>query len=201
MPSVTDLDSRIAVLVYGQRTITYTTDEFPTRNALLRLPPLEQIAVVCERYRFWMLNYAQELVQKPNAGYAALALLNSYFDMIAQLSGHATKGTSEPIKEGLRMVFAELKTESPIVDLLEKRLRNPMAHMGATSDHVILMELYEEPLVWGKFRGVKAIVINPRLWVKRISEHFEEFSSQLQDPDPKYNGLRKDFLARIAKPA
>jgi hypothetical protein len=198
MPVVNDLDSKIAVLIYGQRTITYTTQEFPTRNALVKLDPEEQIAIVCERYKLWMLEIADGLTENPNAGYAILAILNSYFDMIAQLSGYM--GTpKDRVKHGLKMVFPELQNDLGIVDLLEDRLRNPMAHMGITKDNIILIDLYDDPLVWGNFRAVEAIVINPRLWVRKIRTHFERFTLELFDPSPQYDQLRQDFLNRIAR--
>ena len=202
MPLANDLDSSIGALVYGQRTILYTTQEFPTRNALVKLPPDEQIEIVCERYKHWLLSYARKLAQEPNTGYALLALLNSYFDMIASLSGHfSERSSNKRVKLGLPMVFRELATEPQVVTMLVKYLRNPMAHMGTTSDHIILIDLYEEPIVWGSFHALEAIVINPRLWAMRICEHFDEFVNELRDPDPKYNQRRKDFLDRISQPA
>jgi hypothetical protein len=202
MPAVNDLDKQIQVLVYGQRTVIYTTQEFPTRNALIKLPPDDQIAVVCERYKLWMLKIVGDLVQRPDTGYAILAILNSYFDMIAQLSGFDGLKPSQRVKEGLKLVFHELKNEPDIVNGLEDRLRNPMAHMGVTKDSIVLIDLYTEPIVWGKFRGSEAIVINPRLWAKRIIQHFDEFSSQLLDAaDPDYHKLRTNFLSRIKRSA
>ncbi len=201
MPHVTDLDSKIDVLIYGQRTVIYTTQEFPTRNALVKLPPDEQISLVCERYKLWMLDIANELALNPNAGYAILAILNSYFDMIAQLSGFANIKPEERVLIGLKNVFPELNAEPDILAEINKNLRNPMAHMSITKDNVILIDLYDDALVWGNFREVRAIVINPRLWVKRISEHFEEFCVNVSDLEPRYDQLRKHFLARIARTA
>ncbi|MFN8448065.1 MAG: hypothetical protein U0521_05625 [Anaerolineae bacterium] len=201
MPEVNDLDDRIGILIYGQSQIIYSTQEFPTRNALVKLPNDEQIALVCDRYKLWMLNIAEELTQNPNAAYAILALLNSYFDMIASLSGYANKYPKERVKIGLALVFKELAAQSHIVDLLEDRLRNPMAHMGMTKDHIILIDEYNEPVVWGKYHGIDAIVINARLWVKHIAQHFEEFSANLRDPAPQFDQLRSHFLKRISEPA
>lgn len=199
MLRVNDLDEKIGVLVYGQRTIIYTTQELPTRNALSKLPQDEQIAVVCERYKMWMLQFAVELINQPNAGYAALSILNSYFDMIAQFSGHSHDDNSvkKRVEIGLKAVFPELEDNPGIATLLAKHLRNPMAHMGMTEDSIVLIELYDEPLVWGSFHGEEALVINPRLWVKQISDHFEEFYAMLRDPSPEFDELRRRFLQRI----
>jgi len=199
MPEKNDLDSKITSLIYGVR--VYVTQEFPTRQALIKLPPDEQIEVACGRYRFWVLKHAQELAEQPDAGYTALMVLLSYFDMIAQLSGVIGKPDVRA-EEGLKLVFPELVKEPQIVDEIVMRFRNPLAHMGATRDHVILIELYDEPLVWGTFKGVpNVIVINPRLWVKQIIQHFDQFEANLRNPDSKYDQLRKDFLNRIANPA
>lgn len=199
MPAVNDLDSQITILVYGQRTIIYTTQEFPTRKALLKLSPDEQIAIVCERYKLWILKVVEDLAKRPDTGYAILAMLNSYFDMIAQLSGFDNLRPGQRVREGLKLVFHELKNEPNIVNELEDRLRNPMAHMGTTKDIIVLIDQYPEPIVWGKFKGSDAIVINPRLWAMRIVEHFTEFSSLLLDTaDPNYHTSRTNFLKRIS---
>jgi len=208
-----DLDERIKMLVYGKVIRVYTTGEFPTRNALQRLPDEERIDVVCERYKMWILDIAADLSANPDAGYAALALLNSYFEMIAQLSGYKPperescekKKRDEDfvteVEYGLKKVFVELEHEPEIAAEIRKRLRNPMAHMGVTQDLVIIIDEFDEPLVWGPYKGQQAIVINPRLWVKRISEHFEQFHADLRSPDPAYDDLRAAFLARIARKA
>ena len=121
--------------------------------------------------------------------------------MIASLSGHAHKKPKDRVKSGIPLVFKELGSHPDIVELLEDRLRNPMAHMGITKDHVILIDYYDEPIVWGKFRNEDAIVINARLWAKCICEHFEEFSSNLKNPSPVFDDLRQHFLQRIKNPA
>lgn len=201
MPLVNDLDSKIEALVYGQRNIVYVTQEFPTRNALVKLPEDEQIDLVCQRYKFWTLRFAEELSQRPDGGYAALLLLNPYFDMIASLSGYATEKPETRVKNGIPMVFPELATESKVVEELFERLRNPMAHMGITRDRIILLDEFEEAIVWGPYRGTDAIVINPRLWVKRISQHFDEFTARLRNQSPENDALRGHFIKRIAGPA
>jgi hypothetical protein len=119
--------------------------------------------------------------------------------MIAQLSG-STGDHRVLVQDGLKKVFPELVKEQVILEELVNRLRNPMAHMGATQDHIILIDLYDKPLVWGRYRRKEAIVINPRLWVGRICEHFDEFFTQLRDPNPKYDPLRQSFLKRLKRP-
>ncbi len=121
--------------------------------------------------------------------------------MIASLSGYAHEKPKDRVKTGMTLVFKELGSQPNIVELLEDRLRNPMAHMGITKDHVILIDLYDQPIVWGKFHNTDAIVINSRLWAKHICEHFEGFASDLQDPNPIFNNLRQHFLDRIKNPA
>ncbi len=204
MPEKKDLDTRIEVLVYGQRTVRYTTQELPTRNALLKLPPLEQIDVVCQRYKLWILDFAKELAERPDTGYAILAMLNSYFDMIASLSGYNPKGkdaTGKRVKWGLSKVFPELQKYPKIADELYNRLRNPMAHMGMTKDLIVTFTPLADPIEWGRFRNQPlAIFIDPRLWAKRICDHFDDFTARLLDPDPKNEERRTNFLDRIANP-
>lgn len=201
MPEVDDLEQRIGTLIYGIRTITYTTHELPTRKALIKLPEEEQIAVVCERYKYWFLAFAEKLEQEPNAGYAILALLNSYFEMIAQLHGNQEQGKGKTrglVIAGLKLVFPELAENDAVATEIYERLRNPLAHMSATRDHVILIAAYDQPLVWGKHGEVDAIVINPKLWSKAIREHFDQFYLRLQDPNSE---LRHRFLERIHNPS
>jgi hypothetical protein len=195
-----DLDIAIGTLVYGTRTIVYKTDEFPTRNALNRLPELERIDLVCQRYKFWILEFAEKLANEPNSGYAVLALLNSYFDMIAQLSGlrHPRERVHERVTTGLKIVFPELNGERDLAKEIYERLRNPIAHMGGTKDQIILIDRFEEAITWGKYHNLDAIVINPRIWAKRIIEHFDNFAAELLDSDSSNDSKRAKFLERIS---
>jgi hypothetical protein len=47
----------------------------------------EQIQAFENMYTIWILPFAQKLVEMPDSGFAVLALLNAYPDMIAQLHG------------------------------------------------------------------------------------------------------------------
>ena len=217
------VDDEMGPFVFGFYTRIYTTMEIPSWRELETLPPEEQIRIVCGRYKLWILDHAQKMVEKENTGFAILALTNSYFDMVSQLQGYVDKridatldeldefdiekeDNRDRVKRGLRAVFDELHDDDTLAEAIVYHVRHPMAHMGLTKDRIVLQDfrafddksLAEEPFVEITIRGNELIFINPRIWVARIVRHFDDFQNRLLDfKDPDHKDLRQKFLFRV----
>jgi hypothetical protein len=155
---------------------------------------------------------SQELSPTLHAGYAALDIVFSYFEMIAKYEdGYLDFGKSEHyFRQGVYSVFPAMRNyqvpaEVPgvqgivvslvdyVLDLMYIGVRCGLYHSGSTSGRVVLSEGFRGPFVFDP-QNI-SLGINHRLLVPKLKEHFTSYISRLRDEgNPE---LRSNFDARF----
>ena len=163
---------------------------------------VQQITIFYKSCKEWLLKYADILSEDEGAGYAILALLNSYFETIAQLQKAKIKNRKKETEElylyGVREVFKEeLKNAPPeVLVILYKKVRCSIAHRLLAGKNVMLSGERAEPIAWEFDQGRNPLVIiNPNLWLKRVYQHLEKYVDELKKDDELY----KKFASQIKR--
>ncbi len=155
-----------------------------------------KIDIFHERIEGWKLDIADQLINgikdekgntitegNPNAGYAVLDIILSYFEMVAKYQAGYLGIKSKPyFKKGVCMVFPELEREDPnLVDMLLDTLyygaRCGLYHNGLT-DTSIYLEGGRPPIT---FLSDGKAIINPHELVLVVKRHFDSYIEQLKD--------------------
>jgi hypothetical protein len=162
----------------------------------------EWIEVVFRRYSVWVLDYAERLISDPNSGFAILLLLYPYFEMITRYRRGVKAEWKEGLEffsEGLSIVFdLELASQPQFIregvaKWLYMNLRNDLAHGNLTGKGIGLSDDGTDRLWWDVNNGlICAVGVNPRKWVERVREHFDDYRDYLLDP--KNADVRSKFL-------
>ena len=171
----------------------------------------------------WTLAVAQRLVDTDRAaGFATLAIVASYFEMIIQYrDGAPGKGASKAtFQKGIAWVFPSLSmygdhAAREIADAVYDEVRNGLYHDGATRSKVRISNSFACPLA-GVMRGhpktitlgssveiaipstqdsVATVDVNPRQFVAALSNHFSSYLAELRDP--ANDELRANFERRF----
>jgi hypothetical protein len=149
----------------------------------------------------WLLGPAIEMI-KMGIGYRAFALLamvTSYFEMIAKYSegfvGERSSGVY--FKKGLKLVFPtmSLPDDEPLLDGIYNRVRNGMYHVGMTKPKVLLVDANPERGSIGYQAATDLIAIAPDTLVDDLRIHFAGFADQLRKKENTQ--LRANFEARF----
>lgn len=192
-----------STLVYAPQFTTQTHPDGFTQDLE------QQIQIFHNRVRVWILNHAAMLINENDAGFAVLAILNSVPEMLAQFQGfkdrHGKTGNDDGVikgdlyKQGLIYLFHEIQGEyqDHILRILWNNKRNAIAHMGLTSEGVILNGDLPN-LTLCKINEELAIVVNPKEWCQRIETKIEEYVNKLLDKSN--TELRDNFRARFINP-
>jgi hypothetical protein len=145
--------------------------------------------------RTWHLDVALAcLEQSIHAGFAALSIVTSYFEMIGKYqTGYLGAGQSKKhFGRGVSSVFPELSDAAK--DILYERVRCGLYHVSSVrGSEVLLQHNYYKPVDFNP--DFPILVINPKLFVTAIIEHFDEYIAQLTTPS--YSTLRANFVARF----
>jgi hypothetical protein len=153
---------------------------------------------------FWLMQYAGTLANDVNAGYALLAVLNSYPDFIAQLKGFVPSTESKNyLKEryifGILDVFPHLNTiekRQEVLDALYADLRCTLAHALLTGQKIVLASHIPESIMTCSYDKTMLVVVNPQLWFQQVYTHFNAYISAL-DTDEE---LQHKLFARLKQP-
>jgi len=176
-----------------------------------------KIDYFCERINGWKIDIADHLINgkiiqiengffqmpgEPQADYATLDIILSYFEMIAKYSdGYVGEESAEYFKKGIRMVFpnASQIEEKELKSLLDDLLsilyggaRCGAYHAGFPDSNILLAHGETEPIV---FHANRRVTINPQKLVLEIRKHFNDYIKQLKDT--KNTTLRKNFERRF----
>lgn len=160
-----------------------------------------KIEVFIARVEGWLLGPAIEMI-KVGIGYRAFALLavvTSYFEMIAKYSdgflGERSSGLY--FKKGLKLVFPEmsLPEDEPLLDGICDRVRNGLYHVGMTKPKVILIDADPEKGSIGYQPATDLIAIAPDTLVEDLRIHFAGFAHSLRSQENSQ--LRANFEARF----
>ncbi len=211
LTKVKDLDTR-----YANPTVCpgVSRQEIERLGGLSKLPLKEKVSCFEERYRVWMFDYAQLFVPTQyggtahdericgNAGFAILAILNPYFNVVGHLCAETLPSKSEQaIKEGVRCVFPPLAERGNLHDELVNKIymqtRNSIAHNGLTGEEIVLDGSYDNPLVYGLYAKKTTLVINPFKWYEHLREHFDRYIRVLKLTVPEVPARDTELQSRF----
>ena len=104
-------------------------------------------------------------------------------------------------EQGLQYIFPWLendKHKNQIMKRLYGKLRNAIAHMGLTSTGIILERGIKNPIMLCQGRDSKLVVIvNVPKWYEQTKKRVKDYISELRDPDPSKDDLRRKFRKRM----
>lgn len=174
----------------------------------------QKLEIFADREHGWRFEVASEMVKRdPRAGFAALATVTSYFEMIAKYQdGYCqTDRVEEYFRRGWSDVFSEYSIVSQAQALsndevqshldatarwLYKELRCELYHVGATGRGIRLIgDLDKAVAVDIAPDQSKQITINPELFVSHLVVHFGRYLARLRDPQEQT--LRQNFEKRF----
>jgi len=198
----------------------YQSTDFPQPQSID-----DKITIFADRTLGWKLDIADQLINGrhrndgteerspvPNAGFAAMDIIFSYFEMIAKYEvGYAQKGESKKyFKLGVFSVFPHLKqyhrnrnipgvqgkvisVSDYVLDLLYEGVRCGLYHDGSTNGRIVITGGIDEPMILDIQNML--LVINPHLLVPKLINHFGAYVNNLRD----HNNidLRNNFEARF----
>lgn len=159
----------------------------------------EKIMIFEDRVCGWQFDIAQQCELSINhSGFAVLQIVTSYFEMIAKFdTGFTRNGRSEEyFKKGVYDIFPGFSTLSPslqntILKRLYKDLRCGLYHSGTVGPSIMI-----DPNALVPFSGNNnTIIINPRIVISGIRQHFQTYIQQLRDPHNSV--IRTKFEARF----
>jgi hypothetical protein len=163
-----------------------TTDDFP--NGLQTID--DKLKVFADRVDGWQLKIARDLIERDgHAGFAVLHIVTSYIEMIAMyVNGPGLMGSKKYFEAGAKSVFPELHKENRrhvrwFLKSLYKNLRCGLYHQGMTRAGILLSGDPRQPYEFHDLgSGASQIVINPKLLVDHLSNHFTSYVSTISNP-------------------
>ncbi len=160
----------------------------------------QKIAVFADRIRGWMLDPAERLLHlDPHSGFAVLAILGTYFEMIAKYQNEriAQRQSRRYFCQGVRDVLSTLdppQSVSPAAEkLLYSGLRNGLYHGGFPTTAIAVNGDLPDVLDHDASTGV--VTLNPAQVLLAIQRHFSQYISRLSDA--ANDGLRARFECRF----
>lgn len=145
----------------------------------------DKIEVFASCVNGWQLQIAQDLINtNEKAGFASLSIVSSYFEMIGAIHGFVDH--HKRMKKGITLVFPEFSEENStngrIINLLINDLRNGLYHLALPKAAILLTQNMQHPLaiLYEETPNPK-LILNPKLFVSRITEHFEKFLLELKN--------------------
>ena len=171
---------------------------FTTQHFQEPLSLESKLGIFSDRVRGWQLDIAASLQSEPHAGFAILAIVSSYFEMIARYEAGDTSRTNPKgfFRQGVRSVlesYVEPRGSSiPLrqIDLLYEEVRCGMYHAGITGSSIRLKG--EGPVI--VIDGA-TLTINPNELVAILQDHFSRYCARLLDASE--TDLRAAFEARF----
>lgn len=175
--------------------------------------PLEledKISIFIDRVKTWQLDIAEYLIENnPDSGFATLSIVLSYFEMIGKyLKGYEDRFCSEyhfqiGVKESILSSIKDSKDEliqaifANFLLILYKGGRNGFYHVGMPDKKILLTGDMGDTF---KYLNVTnpdemAILINPRILVKHLKQHFSKYESDLRNEANV--SLRRNFEKRF----
>jgi hypothetical protein len=168
-----------------------------------------------KRVRTWQLEPARLLTEVAGGGFAALSVIMSYFEMVAQHEqGKLSHGASkENFIFGLRRAFFDLEAlhgeavSNAIAETMYIDIRCGLYHSGSTGPRVLISNDYgvpfagegpvtpAEPKKRVRYGLVRRVFVNPRQFVERVIQHFDLYLSGLRNEQNAQ--LRESFERRF----
>jgi hypothetical protein len=134
----------------------------------------------------WQLLIADDIInvhadENPHSGFAVLAMLLSYFEMIGKYLEGST-GERKPkkyFKVGLTNVFPNLKEKNEVTNILYGDARCGMYHEGLIGKRIILTRNYNTPILVVN-EDFLIIAIDPHTLTTTLVKHFKGYIDQLK---------------------
>jgi len=161
----------------------------------------DKVEVFIERVEGWLLGPAIEMIKVAIGyrGFALLAMVTSYFEMIAKYSEGfvGERQTATYFKKGLQLVFPDmtLPNDEKLLNAIYDRVRNGIYHLGMTKPKVLLVDAQTVPGSIGYQAATDLIAIAPDTLVDDLRIHFSFFAGQLRNRENAE--LRAKFEARF----
>ena len=171
---------------------------FTTEHFEESLSVEDRVMLFADRVRGWQLDIADWLQSHPHAGFAILAIVSSYFEMIAKYeAGHTSDTASRQyFKRGVKSVLGPHTEPSGasipdrLLNLLYDEVRCGMYHAGITGPRVRISGDRSVPAVALDGNG---ITLNPHELVRILQDHFSQYVVRLLDSSN--DELRANFKA------
>ena len=150
----------------------------------------------------WRLGVAKSMREKgvPECGFAQVAIVASYFEMIAKYRDGFTEWSKSEhyFNEGVKRVFPEIgkfpaQARKTLLTLLYDRVRCGLYHSGMTGKGVILS--WDAPAAVGYDSEKDTAIINPDLLADRLLHDLSVYESELKDVNN--TELRANFERRF----
>jgi len=169
---------------------TYTVRDTET---LLELNPrdIDDKIVIFERQvKGWFLDIAKLLQTFDQGDFVILMIGCSYVEGIEQtIEGVSSKNKSNKcFIRGFKRIFGHGEEYNQKIGLFYDQVRNGLFHNGMTKNKVTLNRNLEEIVAFIKDDEIK---VNPRKFLEKIEQHFQEYIIQLKNPANA--DLRKNF--------
>jgi hypothetical protein len=146
----------------------------------------QKIAIFADRIRGWMLDPAERLLHlDPHSGFAVLAILGTYFEMIAKYQdGRMAVGESgRYFRDGVRDVLSTLdsppQVSDDVADLLYRGLRNGLYYGGFPTTAIAVNGGLPAVLQYDASGPV--VTLNPSQVLLAIQRHFSQYISRLSN--------------------
>jgi len=162
-----------------------TSDDFPAGLQTID----DKLKVFTDRVEGWQLKIARDLIDRDgHAGFAVLHIVTSYIEMIAMyINGPGLMRAKKYFEAGAKAVFPELHKENRrhvrwFLKSLYKNLRCGLYHQGMTRSGILLSGDIRRPYEFHDLgSGASQIVINPRLLVDHLAQHFASYLTTLNN--------------------
>jgi hypothetical protein len=155
---------------------------------------MQKVEIFEDRIKGWVLDPIQRMLEgDPNAGYAALAVMACYFEMISKYEdGYVGEGESkEHFKRGVTSIFGHQQPD--VLRILYKCMRNGIYHGGFPSSQISIADQAIEALAFDAERH--GVQLNPSLVLRSIQRHFDDYIGRLSGEDG--STLRNHFVTRF----
>lgn len=159
----------------------------------------QKIEIFVARVKGWQIQPALDMKEKeiPHRHFAQLAIITSYFEMIAKYKdGYLGEGDSgKYFRLGFLYTFQKdlSSIDQEILDAFYYRVRNGLYHFGITRHKVLLLSGI--PGSFGFEQELGQLVIDPDRFVEDIAIRFNIFAQELRNPENIE--LRRNFEARF----
>jgi hypothetical protein len=157
----------------------------------------QKIAIFEDRISGWMLAPTERLLQRdPDSGFAALAILGTYFEMIAKYEDGCTSFRTPSRRYFVRGLQRVLNTEAQSERISEKDatdvydgLRSGLYHWGFPTPSVAIDEGLSTPIA--RDPATSVLMINPSQMLFAVRAHFAGYLERLRMPGE--HELRRRF--------
>lgn len=157
----------------------------------------DKIRIFEDRIGGWVLAPAMRLLaENLDSGFAALAIITTYFEMIAKYeTGHnveppeRTRG-GRLFQDGIRHVFPQISDD--VTKLYYLKVRNALYHAGFPTAAVAIDDVQPEAFSYDANLPIP-LRLNPSEIVYAVQAHFAQYVAELKALD---EGARQDNFER-----